>query len=248
MATAGCNIQTNGDVYWISGRTGVYTQDPLFSTPRATSFDALNNSTTMTYDALNRQVSTQDPTGGINTTSYDAADNVTQTTDPLNHSTSYGFDGLNGGATTSYSYDATDQLTQVVVGNSGGSTNYSYDLAGNRTMTGYQTGSGNEMLNDGTWTYTYDSEGNLIKKSKGSNAETWTFGYDDRNQLLWAKDASTDGGTATLLATYTYDVWGNRIEKDVWQSGGSTTTTKFGYDTSNAAPTSPLREPWNIAT
>ena len=34
-------------------------------------------------------------------------------------------------------------------------------------MTGYVTGTANRLLNDGVYTYTYDNEGNLTKKSKG---------------------------------------------------------------------------------
>src|SRR5207237_3796690 len=103
------------------------------------------------------------------------------------------------GTSTTYGYDATNELTNEA------STLYSYDLNGNRTMAGYTTGTGNELTNDGTWTYTYDSEGNLTKKSKGASAETWTFGYDNLNHMLWSKDSSTDGGTVTTLATYVSD-------------------------------------------
>ncbi len=144
------------------------------------------------------------------TYSYDLASRLTQEQD--------------NGTTTNYGYDATNQLT------SAGGTNYSYDLNGNRTMTGYVTGTENQITTDGVWTYTYDAEGNVTQKSKGSSAETWTFGYDNLNQMIWAQDRSAPGGTLTLAATYTYDVFGNRLEKDVWQTGGSTTTTRFAYD------------------
>ena len=98
-------------------------------------------------------------------------------------------------------------------------------------MTGYQTGGNNQITTDGTWTYTFDQEGNLIKKSKGANAETWTFGYDNLNHLIWAKDSATDGGSATTLATYVYDVFGDRIEKDVWTSqSGTTTVSRFAWE------------------
>ncbi len=100
-------------------------------------------------------------------------------------------------------------------------------------MSGYVTGEENQITTDGVWTYTYDAEGNITQQSKGSNAETWTFGYDNLNHLIWAQDRSTPGGLLTLTATYTYDVFGNRIEKDVWQTGGSTTTTRLAYDGQN---------------
>jgi hypothetical protein len=89
---------------------------------------------------------------------------------------------LNGGTTT-YSYDNANQLTND------SSLTYSYDAAGDRTMSGYQTGPDNQLKSDGTWTpYTYDAEGNVIAKGKGSNAETWTYGYDHEDRLLWAED------------------------------------------------------------
>jgi RHS repeat-associated protein len=132
------------------------------------------------------------------------------------------------GTPTSYSYDLTNQLTND------GTTAYSYTLNGGRTMTGYQLGAANKIINDGTWTFTYDNEGSLTKKSKGASAETWTYGYDNLNRMIWAKDSATDGGSATTIATYVYDVFGNRIEKDVWtQSSGTTTVSRFAYDGQN---------------
>jgi RHS repeat-associated protein len=145
---------------------------------------------------------------------------------------SYGYDNADrqthqtiDGVGTSYSYDSADQLTQD------GANTYGYDAAGNRTNTGYATGTGNEMTNDGTWAYTYDNQGQTTKKSKGASAETWTFGYDLRGELAWAKDSATDGGTVLSLSTYVYDVFGNRIETDVWtQTSGTTTVSRFLYD------------------
>jgi RHS repeat-associated protein len=132
------------------------------------------------------------------------------------------------GSTTSYQYDATNELTQA------GTPTYSYDLAGNRTLTGYQTTTGNEMTNDGTWTYTYDAEGNIIKKSKGASADTWTYGYDDKNHLTSAVEKATDGGTTLTVATYLYDAFDNLTEEDVWtQSSGTTTVTRYAYDGAN---------------
>jgi RHS repeat-associated protein len=170
-------------------------------------------SSTFTYDPVGRLTNLQHLNGSGGslanyTYTYDLASRVT--TEVLN------------GTTTTYQYDAANELTNDTA------HSYNYDLNGNRNSSGYATGPGNEMTNDGTWTYSYDNEGNLIKKSKGTNAETWTYGYDNRNHLVWAKDSATDGGAATTLATYVYDALGNRIEKDVWT--GSTTVTRFGYD------------------
>lgn len=117
------------------------------------------------------------------------------------------------GSTTSYQYDVTNQLTQD------GTTTYTYDLNGNRTMAGYQTGTGNRVTNDGVYTYTYDAAGNLTKKSKGSSLETWEYGYDQRNQMTWAEKRASDGGTLQMRADYKYDVNGNRIEMGIDPDG-----------------------------
>jgi RHS repeat-associated protein len=110
---------------------------------------------------------------------------------------------------------------------------YGYDANGNRKNTGYTTGTGNQLTNDGTWTYTYDAEGNLQKKSKGSLLETWTYGYDNLNHLVWAEDRQTDGGSLITRMDFKYDVLGDRIDQEV-TANSTTTATHFPYDGQNA--------------
>jgi RHS repeat-associated protein len=189
-----------------------------------------------TYDAAERLSNQQDATGGG--TVYA---NYTYTYDPAGNVQS---EALNG-ATTSYSYDALNQMT------SDGTNGFSYDPTGNRTGGSFQTGTANQLTNDGTWSYTYDAEGNLLKKTKGSNAETWTYGYDHQNHLLWAEDRQTDGGTLIRRIDYKYDAFGNRIEQDV--TTGSTVVTRYALDgwgmsqDSQSNPTTPTgNENWNV--
>src|SRR5207302_8126559 len=66
--------------------------------------------------------------------------------------------------------------------------------------------------------------------SKGASAETWVYSYDTANHLTSAKQQATDGGTLQMQATYAYDAFDNRLQKDVWTQAAGTTTTKFGYD------------------
>ena len=47
-----------------------------------------------------------------------------------------------------------------------GEAYYAYDANGNRTNAGYQTGPDNGLPSDGTYNYTYDGEGNLIKRTE----------------------------------------------------------------------------------
>jgi RHS repeat-associated protein len=176
---------------------------------------------------------------GPTTFQYDAAERLTNLQYSDSSGTSigsyvYGYDPGNrltaetlNGSTTSYGYDAGNEVTQA------GTATYGYDADGNRTNTGYQTGTGNELTNDGTWTYTYDQEGNLTQKSKGPSAETWTYGYDSLNHLLWAEDRQTPGGTLISRVDLKYDVLNDRQEYDV-TAGGVTTVTRFAYDGGNA--------------
>jgi RHS repeat-associated protein len=168
---------------------------------------------TYSYDADNRLSNLQQGNGSGTafanyTYGYDTASNVK--TETLNSTT------------TTYSYDATNQLT------SDGRNSFTYDATGNRKNTGYTTGTGNQLTNDGTWTYSYDAEGNLTKKTKGTNAETWTFGYDAVNHLVWVEQRQTDGGTLLLRDDIKYDPYGNRIEKDV--NTESTVVTRYALD------------------
>jgi RHS repeat-associated protein len=150
-------------------------------------------------------------------------DNFTYTYDAANRVQG---EQRNGTPDATYTYDLTDQLT------GDGTKTYSYDANGNRTMAGYQTGTGNQLTNDGTWTYTYDNAGNMIQKSKGSGLETWYFGYDNANHATSMRQTS-DGSTNQLTVTYTYDALGNRVQQDKWKSGGTTVTTRFVYDAKN---------------
>jgi RHS repeat-associated protein len=147
----------------------------------------------------------------------------------------YGYDlgnrltseNLDNGTLTSYGYDVANQLTTVTTG--AGSTTYAYDLTGNRTTNTTVTLM-NQLTDDGTYTYAYDPEGNEISKRNKSTGELITFAFDNLNHMISVLDKNSSGTTLTY-ATYVYDVFGNRIEKDVWtQAQGSTTTTRMAYD------------------
>jgi YD repeat-containing protein len=168
-----------------------------------------------TYDNAGRLTNLQIKDGsgtilGNYTTTYDLASRATaETVD---------------GTTTSYGYDTADQLT------SAGASNYGYDLGGNRNTTGYTVGAGNRMTADGTYSYTYDAEGNRTKKTLSGGGDTWTSGYDNNDQMTWAEDRSTDGGTLLLRLDEKYDVFGRRIEEDRWTQATGTVVLHFGYD------------------
>jgi RHS repeat-associated protein len=172
-------------------------------------------SSTFTYDSVGHLTNLQHVDGSGNNianyvNAFDLASRITSET-------------LNGGTPTTYTYDNTNQLTNDSV------NAYSYDLNGNRTMSGYTTGPANEITSDGTWNYFHDQNGNLVGKTNPTTGETWTYAYDNRNRLTSATQTTSEG--LQMQATYVYNALGQRIEKDVTQSG-VTTITRFAYDRS----------------
>ncbi len=110
-----------------------------------------------------------------------------------NDATIADYSGENIGSLT---YDATAQLTGAAppTGTSDNAENYlsnAYDDNGNATtLNGVATAVGpdNTLASDGTYTDTYDANGNLVEQS---NSTTRIFyGYDNRNRLTFRGNAS----------------------------------------------------------
>ena len=201
---------------------------------------------TFTYDNGGRLTFASGTIGGsgteINTTyTYDGANRVVTTThgaDVFNMYMDrwidtplatyvYGYDSASrltseqdAEGTATFTYDNANELTAV-----GGSRSesYSYDLNGNRTGTGYSTGTDNEQTASPGTTYTYDNAGNMVSQTNTSTHVTTTYTYDYRNRLTEV----TQGGT--IIATYTYDVLNRRNGID-----DSSTQTWTVYDGTSA--------------
>jgi RHS repeat-associated protein len=122
---------------------------------------------------------------------YDASGRVTNYTGPE--------------GSLSYALDANGQLLSVTGSRA---DNYSFDATGNRTSN--STGTGNLLLNDGQYSYTYDLEGNQKTKTRISDGQMTEFFWDHRNQLTKAlvKDAN---GVLLKELRFTYDVEGRRV-------------------------------------
>ncbi|UIX35156.1 DUF6531 domain-containing protein [Streptomyces sp. GQFP] len=132
------------------------------------------------------------PSGSPTTTySYDKVGNRLTQTGP--------------GGTTSYFYDAADQLTKAVTGTS--TTNYSHDADGNRTTDGIDTfayDAANRLKSKETTTYTYDVDGNRATAVNGGTTRSYT--WDINNELpLLAGESTGSGGWS---AAYTYNELG----------------------------------------
>ena len=83
------------------------------------------------------------------------------------------------------------------------------------------TAGGNRVTSDGTWTYSYDLDGNQVGKSK--TGESWSYAYDHRGQMT---QATSDTGVSV---TYKFDAFGNRIQRDA-TVGGVSSVEKFVFD------------------
>jgi RHS repeat-associated protein len=159
---------------------------------------------------------------------YDAASRITSIND---------IDGL-----TAYQYDKRDQLTGAdrAAVDPRGDEAYAYDGTGNRTSShlhssGYQTGTGNRLTSDGTYTYEYDAEGNLLIRTEMATGNTRHFNWDHRNRLTRVEDRDSLG-VATQLVEFTYDVFDRRISKSVDttpQDMVDGVVTHFVYDGEN---------------
>jgi len=216
------------------GASIAYEYDDLHRLTRATLTDAEDNGpdVTFTYDGAGRLTDVSRATHeGLGTTTgvstsltYDDADRLTDIThtNPLTippetiASYRYGYDdaGLATGytgpeGTLSYTYNARGELTAM----SGDRTeSYSYDFNGNRTMTGYTTGTGNQLTSDAAYDYTYDDEGNLLTKTRISDDRLTEFTWDYRN-LLTKVLVKNSSGTVLQETRFTYDVYNRRIGK-----------------------------------
>ena len=139
---------------------------------------------------------------------YDLASNVTSVTSTLDGTTSY------------TGYDASNQLTAVA-----GASSLHYDQNGNRTGGGYVTGADNRLLSDGTYNYTYDQNGNLVKQVQISNNYETDFTWDYENRLT-SVTYKNNFGAIIKVVTYTNDYLGNAIREGL---SNSTTWWETAY-------------------
>ena len=107
-----------------------------------------------------------------------------------------------------YTYDAVGQLTSVYSPTTGRLIRYEYDGNGNRARVtdghdkaDFAVNSLNQYVSDGTASYAYDADGNLVSKTDASG--TTAYAYDDLSRLV-SIQSSTD------TWTYEYDALGQR--------------------------------------
>jgi RHS repeat-associated protein len=212
------------------------------------SYDALNRLTSITnnngqttgftYDTLGRRTSLTHANGVVTNYTYDAASQLTRLSHELAttiiNSFDYTYDRVGNrksktdrNGSYNYTYDTLNRLTQALNPlPSNPLESFTYDQVGNRTTSNQNGGSAfngaNELLEDASFTYEYDNNGNQTRKIAKPGGATINYEYDAENKLV--RVVSSTG----MISNYRYDGIGRRVEKEV--IAGGTTVTRYVYD------------------
>ncbi|HRI16738.1 MAG TPA: RHS repeat-associated core domain-containing protein [Verrucomicrobiota bacterium] len=120
---------------------------------------------------------------------------------------------------STFDYDQTGQLTNAVnTAPELPDENFRYDANGNRVSAQsggiYVTNLNNQILSDGTNTYTYDFEGNMASRSNTVTGVVTTYAWDHRNRLTTVLDYNPSGEITQTVA-FVYDAMNRRLAKTV---------------------------------
>jgi RHS repeat-associated protein len=214
---SGGNTVANKEVDFAYNALSQITTTTAYNTLSGPRTDVLTGA--YTYDAGNRLTGlAYTSNGGANAIDtfawgYDAANNVSS------------FTSIDGTAT--YGYDPTNQLTAATyTTNSGGhqpaTDSYSFDHNGNRTNTGYSTGSDNLLTSDGTFNYQHDADGNQTVRTRISNNYATdyraTYTWDYRNRLTDVQYYNNNS-VLTKHVHFVYDVFDHLLATEVDTTG-----------------------------
>jgi RHS repeat-associated protein len=203
--------------------------------------DALNQTTSYSYDIAGNSTTITYPDGGIETTVYNQVGKVLQRTDPLGRVTTYSYDANKNlltetndlGETITYTYNDKGRRTSVTdaLGNTIITATYNtYSLPTTLTdalgqsrtidydpFTYMPVGASDSLGTLGT--YTWDSKGSPLTRTDGAGG-TYSFTYDAYGNVLTQTDPL---GRTT---SFTYDTFGRRLS----QTDALGRTTTFIYD------------------
>ncbi len=216
------------------GVTG-YVYDSLNRLTSAT--NPSGRATSFSYDALGRRTSMSHANGVVSSYSYDAASQLLSLVHQLGATTvnsfTYTYDAVGNRKTkgdnngvANYTYDALNRLVQATNPlPSNPLETYTYDPVGNRTNSNQNGPSvfnqANQLTEDASFTYQYDANGNLTRKTAKVSGDFTTYEYDAENKLARVV-------TAGKTVNYRYDGLGRRVEKEIIDV--ATTVTRFVFD------------------
>ena len=141
--------------------------------------------------------------------------------------------GITVNPTQTYTYDKRNQLTSATRPMGTGAETFTYDGTGNRLQRDGETTDStfddvNRLLNDKKFTYEYDNNGNMTKKTGTDTGEVARFAWDHRNRLVGVVIKPGENAAPTSTISYKYDAFNRRIEKNV-----NGTITRYVYDRGN---------------
>ena len=123
--------------------------------------------------------------------------------------------------TLNYTYDKKDQLLTATNPLRGlADESFIYDIAGNLLRKQGQSqdsayNENNQLTDDGTYTYKYDSKGNMTEKTHKTNKQVTRYHWDIENQLIKVTTHENETALPSKTITYAYDALGRRIEKNI---------------------------------
>jgi YD repeat-containing protein len=175
--------------------------------------------TDFTYDTANRLSGIAHKQGATNLNTY------AYTYDPLSRlaSVESTIDGL-----TSYNYNQNDEL-QGASNTGAANESYGYDANGNRNTNGFTTASDNRMTASRGFTYLYDNEGNLIRRTNTISGAFTTYTWDHRNRLTQVSERSQTN-TRISEINYEYDAFNRLVRRHDAVVLSYTPVTYWVYD------------------
>ena len=102
---------------------------------------------------------------------------------------------------------------------------FDYDAVGNRTTNSSLYNVGNQLTEDANFTYTYDDNGNQVRKTFKASGNHTDYTYDAENRLIKVEEFAFGASTPFAVSSYRYDGLGRRIEKV-----GNGITRRYVYD------------------
>ena len=114
--------------------------------------------------------------------------------------------------TTTYVFDAANQLVGADRPGEDNDEVFDYDDAGNRVDSGFTIGEQNQLDSDDQREFVYDAEGNLVSITYRESGEVETYEWDHRNRLKSVTRVDADGNTL-LRVQNEFDALDRRIRE-----------------------------------
>ena len=125
--------------------------------------------------------------------------------------------GITVNATQSYAYDVSNQLTSATRAQGTGSETFTYDILGNRLRKDSESvdstfNDNNQLVNDKSFSYTYDENGNEVTRTNLSTGEITEKAWDYEDRLIQVVKRPSAGASPTSTVRHRYDAFDRKIE------------------------------------